>query len=93
MCIEWFGDAVLCMFARDWIYKQFPDLDVGELVILEATIVCNETLAYVCVSNGFQRYLNHRDPSLPKKISDFEASMGPKERGLWATGMNVFLLF
>lgn len=81
------------MFARDWIYKQFPDLDVGELVILEATIVCNETLAYVCVSNGFQRYLNHRDPSLPKKISDFEASMGPKERGLWATGMNVFLLF
>lgn len=84
--LEWFGDAVLCLFAREWIYKSFLDLDVGELVILEATVVCNETLAYVCVSNGFQRYLNHRDPSLPKKISEFEESMGPEERGLWATG-------
>ncbi len=91
--LEWFGDAVLCLFARDWIYKRFPNLDVGELVILEATLVCNETLAYVCVSNGFQRYLNHRDPSLPKKISDFEVSMGPQERGLWATGESGDVLF
>jgi dsRNA-specific ribonuclease len=84
--LEWFGDAVLCLYAREWIYKQYMDLEVGELVILEATVVCNETLAYVCVSNGLQRHLNHRDPSLPPKIAEFEHSMGPKGRGLWATG-------
>lgn len=82
--LEWVGDAVLCLFAREWIYKQLTELQVGELVIIEATIVCNETLAYLCVSNGFQRYLNHRDPSLPSKIAEFEDSM--KGRGLWATG-------
>ena len=82
--LEWFGDAVLCLFAREWIYKQYTDLEVGELVILEATIVCNETLAYVSASNGMQRHMNHRDPSLPSKIADFEHSM--KGRGLWATG-------
>jgi len=81
--LEWVGDAVLCLFARDWIYKTFPHLQVGELVILESTIVCNETLAYLSISSGLQRHLNHRDPSLPSKISNFEAECN--QRGLWAT--------
>jgi len=83
--LEWVGDAVLCLYARECIYKQYPNLQVGELVILEATMVCNETLAYISVSNGLQRHLNHRDPSLPSRIAAFEYSMGPQGRGLWAT--------
>ena len=91
--LEWVGDAVLCLNAREWIYKQFPNLEVGELVILEATVVCNETLAYVCISNGLQRHLNHRDISLPGKIADFEHSVGPEGRGLWATGKVLSIVF
>jgi len=83
--LEWVGDAVLCLYARDWIYNQYTKLHVSEMVILEASIVCNETLAYVNVLNGLQRYLNHRDPSLPPRITEFERSMGPSGRGLWAT--------
>ncbi len=82
--LEWVGDAVLCLFARTWIFKKYPDLQVGELVILEATVVCNETLAYLSVSNGLQRYLNHRDISLPGKFEEFERMCN--SRGLWATG-------
>lgn len=82
--LEWIGDAVLCLFMREWVYKTFKELEVGEMVILEATAVCNETLAYICVKNGLQRYLNHCDSSLPSKIAEFEHSM--KGRGLWATG-------
>lgn len=56
--LEWIGDAVLCLFAREWIYKNYGDLDVGELVFLESTVVCNETLAYISASNGLQRFLS-----------------------------------
>jgi len=82
--LEWVGDAVLCLFARNWIYHQYPGLKVGELVIMEATIVCNETLAYLSASNGLQRFLNHRDISLPGKFEEFERDCN--DRGLWATG-------
>ena len=82
--LEWVGDSVLCLFARNWIFHQYPELHVGELVILEATVVCNETLAYLSISNGLQRYLNHRDISLPGKFEDFERMCSG--RGLWATG-------
>ena len=85
--LEWVGDAVLCLFARNWIFHQYPDLKVGELVILEATMVCNETLAYLSISNGLQKYLNHRDVSLPAKFEEFERLC--EGRGLWATGTSM----
>lgn len=87
--LEWVGDAVLSLFARCWVFNQFPSLKVGELVILESTIVCNETLAYLCISNGLQRYLNHCDPILPGRIETFEIDC--KGRGLWATGTLMVL--
>jgi dsRNA-specific ribonuclease len=84
--LEWVGDAALCLFARNWIFHKFPNLTVGELVVMEASIVCNETLAYICTLNKLQVYMNHVDSSLPKKIADYEHSVGSKSRGLWATG-------
>ncbi len=87
--LEWVGDAVLCLFTRQWLFHRYPDMRVGELVILEATIVCNETLAYLSVSNGLQRYLNHRDIKLPGKFEEFERMCN--DRGLWATG-EIFCL-
>jgi endoribonuclease Dicer len=84
--LEWVGDAVLCLFARNWIFHKFPNICVGELVAIESSIVCNETLAYICALNKLQVYMNHMDTSLPKKITDYEYSIGPKGRGLWSTG-------
>ena len=53
------------------------------LVTLEATVVCNETLAYICASNGFHKYLNHRDVGLPRKFEEFERDF--RNKGLWET--------
>lgn len=83
--LEWVGDAVLCLFARNWIFHKFPNMRVSELDTIESSIVCNETLAYICATNKFQVHMKHMDPSFPKKFTDFEHSLG-QGRGLWATG-------
>jgi len=84
--LEWVGDAVLCLFTRNWIFHKFPNMRVSELATMESSIVCNETLAYICAMNKLQVYMNHMDTSLPKKFADFEHSLGLQGRGLWATG-------
>ena len=82
--LEWVGDAVLCLAAREWVYLQYPQLKVAELAVIETTLVCNETLAYLGSSLGIHRHINHRDPSLPHRFSDFEKSI-QEGRGLWGT--------
>lgn len=83
--LEWVGDAALCLFAREWVYKKFTSLHVSEMDLIETTIVCNETLAYLNVLNGLQRYINHRDPTIPGRIENFEWSVSPNGRCLWST--------
>jgi hypothetical protein len=41
------------------------------MVLMEAALVTNETLAYLAFSNGLQQYMNHRDPSLPGRIDNY----------------------
>lgn len=84
--LEWVGDAVLCIFSRQWAFENYPKLHVAELVIIEATIVCNETLAYISMRNRLHQHLNHRDMSLPSRIENFEFGLKTNGRGLWATG-------
>ena len=84
--LEWIGDAVLCLFARHWIYDQYPNLNVSATNLLEASLICNETLAYVSLKNGIHRFINHRDPSLPSRIEEVERALGSNGRGLWTTG-------
>ena len=50
--IEWIGDAVLRLAIRKWIYKKFPDLELGNMVLLEASLVCNKTLAFLAYHGG-----------------------------------------
>lgn len=71
--LEWVGDAVLCLAVREWLIKQFSgtDLNLGDLVTLEATVVCNQTLGFVSMKYGLQQYLDHGDPSLPKRIESY----------------------
>ncbi len=55
--LEWVGDAVVCLAAREWLYKQHPTLPVKLLVQIETTLICNETLAFLGFSAGLHRYV------------------------------------
>lgn len=83
--LEWIGDAVLCLAAREWLFEEFPDTPVGDMVLMEASLVANETLAYLSLRSGLQRHLNHRDPTLPARIESYDWSVRENGRGLWGT--------
>lgn len=66
--LEWVGDAVLCLAARDWVYTQFESrFDVKSMVMIETILICNETLSMISFTSGLQRYavLTHIISSLP----------------------------
>jgi dsRNA-specific ribonuclease len=84
--LEWVGDAVLCLAIREWIYKKFPELSLGTMVVFEAALVSNETLAFLSVKTGLQHFLNHRDHSLPSRIESYSWSLREMGRGLWGAG-------
>jgi dsRNA-specific ribonuclease len=83
--LEWIGDAVLCLAAREWLFEEFPDTPVGDMVLMEASLVANETLAYLSLRSGLQRHLNHRDQTLPARIESYDWSVREHGRGLWGT--------
>jgi dsRNA-specific ribonuclease len=88
--LEWAGDAVLCLTVRERIYKQFTDILLGDMVVMEAALVANETLAYISVKNGLPKLINHRDQSLPGRIESYDWSVKELGRGLWGTGKTVY---
>ena len=88
--LEWIGDAVLCLCAREWLYKNLgEDATLGDLVLSEGAIVSNETLGFVSMKYGLQQYLNHRDQSLPKRIESYCWNV-QEGCGLWGGGMYDF---
>lgn len=84
--LEWAGDAVLCLTVRERIFRQFCDVSLGEMVVMEAALVANETLAYISVKNGLPKLINHRDQSLPGRIENYDWCVKELGRGLWGTG-------
>ena len=82
--LEWVGDAVLCLVAREWVYKNYTELSVGNLVIIETTIVCNETLSNLAWRKGLQSLIRHADQSLPGRMENFVLSRH-NEVGLWGS--------
>jgi dsRNA-specific ribonuclease len=84
--LEWVGDAVLCLAVREWIFKKFPEISLGEMVVFEAALVSNETLAFLSIKNGLQHNLNHRDHSLPSRIESYSWSVRELGSGLWGAG-------
>jgi endoribonuclease Dicer len=84
--LEWVGDAVLCLAAREWLYFSYPSMEVGDLVNMESALVSNETLAYLCCQNGLHTFINHRDQGLPSRLEHYEWCVKELGRGLWGTG-------
>jgi len=83
--MEWVGDAVLTLAVREWAFRKYDNLPVATLVVIETTIVCNETLAYLAWRKGLQCAIQHCDPSLPGRIEHFALGIQPEELGLWGT--------
>lgn len=84
--LEWIGDAVLCLAAREWIWENFRDLDLGEMVIMESAIVSNEALSFLSVHWGLHCFLEHNDHTLPPRIESYICSIQEDGCGLWGTG-------
>ena len=76
-------DAVLCLAVREWIYKKFPSIEVGQMVSMEASLVSNETLSYLSIKNGLLTHLDHCDHLLPSKIEHQLWCTSELRRGLW----------
>ena len=91
--LEWIGDAVLCLTAREWILTNFHDISLGDMVVMEAALVANETLAFLSLKYGLQHNLNHRDQSLPARIESYDYSVRELGRGLWGAGEFVCWYF
>lgn len=83
--LEWIGDAVLCVAIREWIFRTFPLLPVGDMAIVDAAVVSNEVLGYQCFKTGLQRFINHRDQTIPSRLEYYEWSINEGGRALWGS--------
>jgi endoribonuclease Dicer len=84
--LEWVGDAVLCLSTREWIWNNFSDLELSEMVTMESALVSNEVLSFLSVQTGLHRYLSHKDHTLPSRIEAYIYSIQEDGCGLWGTG-------
>ena len=83
--LEWVGDAVLCIAVREWIFRTFPSLPVGDMVTLDAAMVSNEVLGYQCFKTGLHKMINHRDQSLPSRLEHYKWSIEEGGRAVWGS--------
>jgi dsRNA-specific ribonuclease len=86
--LEWIGDAVLCLAIREWLFRFDANLTVPRLVVLETTLECNESLAFLGFKEGLCKFIDHRDSRLPNRFETFQRDLEKMERGLWCTGEN-----
>lgn len=59
--LEFLGDSVLSIIVSDYIYKNYGELDEGDLTRIRAAVVCENSLAEVAseLSLGSYIYLGH----------------------------------
>jgi ERCC4-related helicase/dsRNA-specific ribonuclease len=83
--LEWIGDAVLSLSVREWIFRVYPDMLLGDMVTMDAAMVSNEVLGYRCKKIGFHVFINHRDQSLPSRLEHYDWTILQGRRGLWGS--------
>lgn len=94
--LEFLGDAVLELVISDYLYRQYPDRDEGDLTKLRAAVVCEPSLARVArdlnlgmcmfMGRGEERSGGRERPSI---LADaFEALLGAVylDQGLQKSG-------
>lgn len=55
--IEFLGDAVLELSISDWLFRQFPHFQEGQLTKLRAQIVCEDSLSLLAKECSLNEYL------------------------------------
>ena len=55
--IEYLGDAVLELTISDWLFRQFPHFQEGQLTKLRAQIVCEDSLSLLAKECSLNEYL------------------------------------
>ncbi|WP_278577769.1 ribonuclease III [Granulicatella adiacens] len=55
--IEYLGDAVLELTISDWLFRQFPHFQEGQLTKLRAQIVCEDSLSLLAKECSLNKYL------------------------------------
>jgi ERCC4-related helicase/dsRNA-specific ribonuclease len=83
--LEWIGDAVLCIAVREWIFRTFPMLPVGDMATVDAALVSNEVIGYQCFRTGLHKFINHRDETIPSRLEYYEWSISEGGRALWGS--------
>ena len=54
---EFLGDAVLELTISDWLFRQFPHFQEGQLTKLRAQIVCEDSLSLLAKECSLNKYL------------------------------------
>ncbi len=69
--MEFFGDAVLDLVVREYLFHNYPNRQEGDLTEAKSTIVCRGSLAHAAKSIHLKRYLIlGRGMGRKKKIPD-----------------------
>ncbi len=69
--LEFLGDSVLSIIVSEYIFKNCPDIDEGELTKLRASLVCEESLALFAKEIGLNKLI---------KLGKGERASGGAER-------------
>ena len=69
--LEFLGDSVLGLIVNEYLYKQFPDKEEGDLTKMKSLLVCGASLASVGRSLDLGKYIT---------MSHGEATTGGRER-------------
>ena len=69
--LEFLGDSVLGLIVNEYLYKQFPNKEEGDLTKMKSLLVCGASLASVGRSLNLGKYIT---------VSHGEATTGGRER-------------
>lgn len=85
--LEWIGDAVLCLAARERLYELYSDgkHTVGVLAVAEESIVANQILSFLSLQSGIYKNIRHHDSSLSHRIDLYYQRVVEERRGIWGT--------
>ncbi len=86
--LEFLGDSVLSVIVSDYIYRNYADLDEGDLTKIRASVVCENSLAALAARLELGRHLSGRRHRAGARVPPADArgrhrrKRQPRQRGL-----------
>ncbi|XAR56719.1 Ribonuclease III [Bertholletia excelsa] len=73
--LEFVGDAALGLAVSNFLFRNYPEIDQGQLTLLRSANVSTEKLARVAVRHGLYNYVRRNVAALDEKVRDFELAV------------------